>query len=90
MKKKGMKEASIDTSSKRYQRKLDSEGSLFLIGHREAKLTPRSAALLRKLGQYCDSSDIAGVDDGLLSREDAEFLRASGLLVLDSEIELLV
>jgi hypothetical protein len=28
-------------------------------------LSARSAALLRKLGQYCDSSDVAGVDNGL-------------------------
>jgi hypothetical protein len=41
---------------------------------------------LRKLGSYVDSADVRGLDDGLLSKRDAEFLRASGVLVLDSEI----
>ena len=70
-----------------YRAKIASEGSLHLIGHREAKLLPLSAAFLRKLGQYVDSADVAGVDDKLLSKEDAEYLRTSGVLVLDSEVE---
>jgi hypothetical protein len=81
-----MKKKGKEAISKRYLRKLDSEGSLFLIGQREPKLSAGSAALLRKLGQYCDSSDVVGVDDGKLSRSDAQYLRASGLLVLDEEI----
>jgi hypothetical protein len=69
-----------------YKAKIDSEGSLFLVGHREAKLTPRAAAVLRKLGQYVDSADVLGKDDGLLAPDDADYLRGSGVLVLDEEI----
>jgi hypothetical protein len=76
----------IEMKGKNYEARLASEGSLHLIGKRLGKLAPRAAAFLRKLGSYVDSVDVAGVDDGLLSREDAEFLRASGVLVLDSEI----
>jgi len=70
-----------------YRRKIKSEGALFLIGHRPKKLTAHSAAVLRKLGEYVDSADVEPPDKGLLSRQDAENLRAVGVLVLDEEID---
>jgi hypothetical protein len=42
--------------------------------------------VLRKLGGYVDSTDVEGVDDGLLSVEHGEHLRSLGWLVLDEEI----
>lgn len=45
-----------------------------------------ASLFFRKLGQYCDSSDVAGGDDGKLSYADAMELRASGVLVFDEEI----
>lgn len=59
---------------------------LFRPDERPVKWQPRLAAVLRKLGQHVDSRDVAGVDDNLLSKEDAAELRAAGVEVRDEEI----
>lgn len=51
------------------------------------KISPRNAAFFRKIGTYIDSAQVQGKDDGFLSLEDADLLRESGVLVLDSEID---
>jgi hypothetical protein len=46
---------------------------------KKVRLSPGDAAFSRKLGQYVDSADVAGVDDGKLSRNGAMMLRARGV-----------
>ena len=68
------------------QKRLDPEGALFIPGQRVYKVTPRAAAIIRKLGGFVDPRDVAGVDDGMLDPSDGAYFRAAGVTVLDSEI----
>jgi hypothetical protein len=51
------------------------------------KISAHDAAFLRKLGIYIDPIEVKGEDIGLLSKQDAQMLRESGMLVLDEEID---
>ncbi len=53
-----------------YQKRLDSESGPGLVGHAPVRLKPTTATFLLKLGTAI-SADVAGVNDGLFSQEDA-------------------
>jgi hypothetical protein len=74
----------MKTKNKREER-LASQGSLVLLTE-APKLSPRDAAFFRKLGGYIDTCEVLGIDDGLLDPDDADELRAAGVLVLDEQI----
>jgi len=68
-----------------YERRIQSESAIQL-GF-APNVTPRDAALLRRLGTYIDTAEVAGDDRNLLHPEDAAFLREIGYTVPDDEVE---
>ena len=50
-------QTAVRSRNQRDQDRLDSEGALVEVGRSAVKLSPRDAAVLRKLGSYVDSAD---------------------------------